>query len=97
MLEASYIPKSSQPFTLMFLAAIVEILSFCTFHAFTVFITLSYVEIKICLLSSLLFRMKNKAALTNIGAVAATPGVATARSEEGFTLTILKLKKERES
>lgn len=28
MLEASYIPRSSQPFTLMFLAAIVEILSF---------------------------------------------------------------------
>lgn len=28
MLEAYYIPRSSQPFILMFLAAIVEILSF---------------------------------------------------------------------
>lgn len=46
MLEASYIPKSSQPFTLMFLAASVETFEFCTFHALTVFITLSYVEIK---------------------------------------------------
>lgn len=84
MLEASYIPKSSQPFTLMFLAASVETSAFCTFHALTVFITLSYVEIKICLLESLLFRMKNKAALTNIEAVAATAGDATARSEGGF-------------
>lgn len=34
--------------------------------------------------------MKNKAALTNIEAVAATAGVTTARSEEVFILTIFK-------